>query len=103
MDGDLFSVCTVSVDFLEDIRLDVLNLDRQDVAMGSQLTDLGGVFKGAGRMLGVAVDLFGRRVFGIQNGNFNVQRRGCFAQHAAQLAASQKTNHWLGENHWGKW
>lgn len=70
-------------DFLQHVRLDVLDLDRQHVAAGGEGAYLGWVFEGAGDVGLVAVDLLGGAVGLVQDGDGYIEGRGSFAEHTA--------------------
>lgn len=73
---------------LEHVGVDVLNLHRQHVDARGELADLGGVVEGAGDVLGVVANLLGGRARGVEDGELDVERRGGFLQHAAELPAA---------------
>lgn len=70
----------------------MLRLDAEHAAVRGQLLDLGRVLVGAIDVVAVIVDLLGRRILRVENGDFDVEGSCSLAQHPAKLAATQKAN-----------
>lgn len=79
-------------DLLQDMRVDVFDLDGQDVAVSGQLTDLLRVDEGAIDVGVLCVDLLGGGVRSVENHHFDAERISRFAEHLAQLAAAEETD-----------
>jgi len=81
----------------------MFRLNTKKTAVGSKFSDFGGVFERAVNVGLAAGDLLCWGVLGVENGDFDFERRRSFAEHAAELAATQESELWSCTHFWRLW